>query len=469
MKNRSATIASVLLLSACNLVPDFQRPSVETPAQWHDKGLTGQASAVDPQWWQAFGSVELNRLITEALVYNYDLAAAQQRVEQARAQAKIAGANLWPQVGLQGDFTYSHNNVNTTQGNTGLVTGSRNSSNDTQRKVGQFTVAYEVDLWGANRASRDAGSARLLSEVFARDALQLLVMSDVSQAYFNLLASAELKRIASEFLQNVQSVMTIVEARYQAGAVSALDVAQQQTELATARANLDLLSQQTILAENALTLLLGHPPQTVAFAAERFSDIRLPAIDAQQPATLLERRPDVRQVEMELMAANADIGVARAAFYPKLQLNLDTVLASPQPAGVALTTAASLAQPLFQGGRLEGGLENAKAVNAELVETYRKTILTAFREVEDAAAVRTNSSRRLQALADAVDQAYLAYQLSLDRYRVGAIDYQTLLSTQRSWLTAENSQVQARLDVLVAMVQLYQALGGGWPGNQPKS
>ncbi len=450
MKNKLSLISAVLFLTACNLVPDFQRPNVETPKQWHDASLTQQKSAVDPQWWRAFGSAELNHLITESLLYNNDLAAARQRVEQARAQAKIAGANLWPSVGLQGDFSNTHNNLG-----------------DTQKESGQFTVAYEVDLWGANRARRDAGSARLLSSVFTRDALQLVVMSNVSQAYFNLLALAERKRIATEFLDNVANVLAIVEARYQAGAVSALDVAQQQTELATARASLDLQSQQYALAENALAILLGHPAQTVSFNAERFFDMLLPAVNALQPASLLERRPDVRQAELDLIAANADIGVARAAFYPKLQLNLDALLASPQPAGLALAMASTVTQPLFQGGRLEGGLENAQARNAELVETYRKTILTAFKEVEDAAAVRSNSTRRLQALADAVDKARQAYQLSLDRYRFGLIDYQTLLSTQRSLLTAENSQVQARQDVLVAMVQLYQALGGGWSGNQP--
>lgn len=450
MKSKLSITSVLLLLTACNLVPDFQRPDVETPKQWHDASLTQQKSAVDPLWWRAFGSAQLNHLITESLLYNNDLAAARQRVEQARAQAKIAGANLWPSLGLQGDFANTHNN-----------------SGDKQIESGQFTVAYEVDLWGANRARRDAGSARLLSSVFTRDALQLVVMSNVGQAYFNLLALVERKRIATEFLDNVANVLAIVEARYQAGAVSALDVAQQQTELATARASLDLLAQQYTLAENALAILLGHPPQTVTLNAERFFNMVVPVVNALQPASLLERRPDVRQAELDLIAANADIGVARAAFYPKLQLNLDAVLASPQPAGLALAIASSLTQPLFQGGRLEGGLENAQARNAELVETYRKTILTAFKEVEDAAAVRSNSTRRLQALVDAVDKARQAYQLSLDRYRLGLIDYQTLLSTQRSLLTAENSQVQARQDVLVAMVQLYQALGGGWSSNQP--
>ncbi len=445
MKNKLSITSATLLLTACNLVPEYHRPVVETPAQWHDASLTIAKTAVDPSWWRAFGSAKLNHLITESLIYNNDLAAARQRVEQARAQAKIAGANLWPTVGLQGDFSDTHNN-----------------NGDSQKESGQFIASYEVDLWSANRARRDAGSARLLSSVFTRDALQLVVMSNVSQAYFNLLGLVERKRIATEFLANVTYVMAIIEVRFQAGAVSALDVAQQKTELATARASLDLLVQQVMLAENALAILLGHPPLQTSYLGEYFFDMQLPVMNAQQPIALLERRPDVRQSEMDLIAANLDIGVARAAFYPKLQISLDALLASPQPAGVALAMASTLTQPLFQGGRLEGGLAYAQARNAELVEIYRKTLLTAFKEVEDAAAVRSNSMRRLQALADAVDMARLAYQLSLDRYRLGAIDYQTLLSTQRSLLSAENSQVQARQDLLVALVQLYQALGGGW-------
>lgn len=436
---------STLLMTACSLVPPYQRPSVETPKQWRDTGLTTQKTAVDPHWWQAFGSSRLNQLMTEALLYNNDISAAKQRIEQARAQAKIAGAPLWPSVGVQGNFSDTHDD-----------------NGDLQTEAGQFTAAYVVDLWGANRAGRDAGAALLLNAVFARDALQLVVMSNVGQAYFNLSAAIERQRITSAFLTNVNQVLAVIEARFQAGAVSAVDVAQQQTQLANARANLDLLNQQITLAENALAILLGHPPRQSTTGVDHFYDLTLPASEAMQPANLLERRPDVRQVEMQLIAANANIGVARAAFYPKLQLNLNTLLAAPQPSGIALTMASSLTQPLFQGGLLEGGLENANARKAELVELYRKTLLTAFKEVEDAAAIRSNSSRRFQALTDAVDKAKQAYALSLERYRLGAIDYQTLLSTQLSLLNAQNSQVQARQDVLIAMVQLYQALGGGW-------
>lgn len=432
------------LLVACNLVPEFESPAAPVPPDWRQVPADA-GSRVDPQWWTAFGSAQLDRLIREALAHNNDLAAAKQRIEQARAQAKIAGADLWPSVGISGDYSAKHDDLG-----------------ETQKRSGAFAVAYEVDLWGANRAKRDAGQSRLYAEIYARDALGLVVMSDVGQSYFTCLALSERIDIAREFLQNLNEVLAIVEARFASGAVSAVDVAQQKTELASARADLDLLTQQYVLAENAVAILLGRPPQQLSLSPERFAAVKMPDIKLAQPASLLQRRPDIAQLEMQLKAANADIGIARAAFYPKLQFNFDTLLASPQPAGIALTTAAGLAQPLFQGGRLEGGLENARARNAELLETYQQTVLTAFKEVEDAAAIRRNSTRRMQALVDAEASAREAYRLSMERYRVGTIDYQALLNTQRSLLTAQNNRVQARLDVLVALVQLYKALGGGW-------
>lgn len=441
------TMALAGMLAGCNLMPAFEIQTGDVPDQWRNADKQYETSVVDPQWWQAFGSAELNRLVAEALAYNNELAAAVQRVEQARAQAKIAGADLWPTVGVNANYASSHNELG-----------------ESNKKTGSLSVAYEVDLWGANRGQRDAGQARWLSEVYARDALQLVVMSDVSQAYFELLATLERKRIAEAFYRNVDEVMTIVETRFQVGAVSALDVAQQRTELANARANLDSLKQQQALAENVLAILLGKAPADFSGSGERFTDLLTPEIPLQQPVSLLQRRPDLRQAEMDIKAANLEVGIALAQFFPSLTLNLDTVLANPQPAGLALAMAANLAQPLFQGGRLEGGLESARARHAELLELYQQALLTAFKDVEDAAAIRNHSSRRRQALEEAVARAREAYQISLDRYRVGAIDYQTLLNTQRSLLTAENGEVQARLDVLLALVQLYKALGGGWQG-----
>jgi outer membrane protein TolC len=290
--------------TGCNLLTEYHRPTVETPTQWHEPAQSASAT-VDPQWWQAFASDQLNRLMREALAYNNDLAAATQRIAQARAQAKIAGAGLWPAASLSGDFS-----------------DSRNNRTDSQQSSGQIDIAYEVDLWGANRARRDAGTALMLSQIFARDALQLVVMADVGQAYFNLLAIQERRQIASDFLDTLNAILTIIEARQRAGAAYELEVAQQRTAQANARANLDLLMQQQTLAENSLAILLGHPPQQLALEPARFVDLAVPGIAAEQPATLLQRRPDIGQVEMQLIAANEDIAVARRAprFTPNCNL-----------------------------------------------------------------------------------------------------------------------------------------------------
>lgn len=436
-----------LVLGGCNLMPPFALETGDIPAQWRNTTESSTDSAIDPRWWQAFGSNELNRLLDDALHYNNDLAAATQRIAQARAQAKIAAASLWPSAGISGNESASHNDLG-----------------EAQRTAGTLSLAYEVDLWGANRGRREAGQARLMSEVFARDAMQLLLMADVSQTYFERLATRQRKRIAEDFLHNLDEVLAIIEARFTAGAVSALDVAQQRTEQANARANLNALTQQQALVDNSLAILLGHPPVEFSAVAENFADLNTPLVPSQQPMALLQRRPDLRQAEMQLQAANLDVGIARAQFYPHLQLSLDGVLANPQPAGLALAMAASLAQPLFQGGRLEGGLENAEARKTELMENYQQTLLTAFKEVEDAAAIRQHATQRQQALHEAVDRAREAYQISLERYRAGAIDYPSLLNTQRSLFNAQTSEVQARLEVLQALAQLYKALGGGWAG-----
>ncbi len=440
-----ATLWLLASLSACNLARDYQRPGLPAPQHWRNLAPSQADGKVDPHWWQAFGIAELDRLIPEALAHNYDLAAARQRVAQARAQAKIAGAPLLPTVSTSGIFT-----------------DRLGHDSDQQNQSGWVEVAYEVDLWGANRARRDSGTALLHSQTFARDALRLVLMAEVAQRFFDLLALAEQQRIARDFLNNLAATLTIVQARFKAGAASQIEVAQQRTELATARANLNLLDQQRIVAENALAILLGKPPQFAAVRADAWHRLRLPEPANVQPASLLERRPDLRQTEMALVAAAADITVARAAFYPSLQLRLEPLLTSAPPTSLIMTTAAALTQPIFQGGRLTGALARTQARNAELVETYRQTLLTAWQEAEDAAATRHHSGLRLAALALAVDQAKVAYRLSQERYRVGLIDYQTLLNTQRSLLTAENGQVQARLDVLVATAQLYKALGGGW-------
>ena len=431
------------LLSACNLAHQTPPPIINAPTHWQH-AQEGNA-VIDQHWWQAFGSTQLNSLIAEALRSNNDLEAGKQRVEQARAQALIAGAPLWPMLSLGAN-----------------VNAERSQQGNRDQQTGSFSIAYEVDLWGSNRARRAAGAALALSENAALAALQLVITAEVTQNYFTLSALDQRQRIAEHYQNSVADTLTIIQARFKAGAVSKLDVLQQQTELATARANLALLKQQVMVAANSLAILLGRPPQRADFKIEPFTVFTPPQPIATQPASLLQRRPDLHQIEMTLTAAQANITVARAAFYPRLQLNLEPLASTAQPGSVALTLLAGLTQPIFQGGQLQGEWQRTLARHAELLANYRQTLLTALTEVENAALTRQQASLREQALNQAVQQARAAYQLSQTRYQVGLIDYPTLLNTQRSLLNAENNQIQAQLDVLIAAANLYKALGGGW-------
>jgi multidrug efflux system outer membrane protein len=444
--------AICLALAGCSLVPDYRRPPEAVPEAWKNPSPKGQTSgtAILPDWWKLFGSAELDRLMSEALTHNRDLTAATRRIDQFRALAKIAGAPLLPAVAAGGSYSYEDG----TRFNGGQSTWQ-----------GQWNLSYEADLWGRLRAGRDSARAHLDNARFSLDALRLTVMGDVAQTYFTLLGLRDRRVIAEENLKNISEVLVLIASRFEAGSATALDVAQQQTERANAAAALARFDQDIAQTENALAVLLGRPPQQFEPQGKSLQGIRMPSPDPAHPVSLFEQRPDVRGAEAELVAAHADIGVARAAFYPKLELGADNIFTAAmmsQPAGIAVAAGAALSQPIFQGGRLEGELERTQARRDELVETYRQTLLTAYREVEDALALGSQAERRREDLRLAVESARQAYELGRERYLAGATDYQTLLNVQRSLLNAQDSEVQAHVDVLTASVLLYKALGGGW-------
>ncbi len=450
-------IGLVLLVTGCSLTPEYLRPEPVAPGHWKSEapGPASAATEISATWWTLFGSSELDRMINEALNNNLDLLTARERIRQFRALAKIAGAPLWPAISATGSFDSTH---------------STRPDNGSEIWLGQWNMAYEVDLWGGLRAGRDAARANVDTARFTFDALRLVVMGDVAQSYFAILGLKERKRIAENNLKNIVEVLDIIISRFEAGAASALDVAQQSTERANAAAAVAVIDQQIAQSENALAVLLGRSPQQFRVIGDSLQPIRIPKPGLSHSAALFDRRPDIRSAETELIAAHADIGKARSAFYPRLQLGADNIFntaAMSQPAGIALLLASSLTTPIFQGGRIEGELERTLARRAELIEFYRKTILTAYREVEDALALGGQSTRRRDELRLSVDSASQAYELARDRYLAGATDYQTLLNVQRSLLSAQDSEIQAQVDVLSSSVLLFKALGGGWNNQQP--
>lgn len=453
-------IALVALLSGCNLTPDYQRPQTALPDTWlAATEKTAEKNAdVEATWWKGFKSAELNTLVDTAIENNNDLLAALERIEQARASVKISGASLLPSADANGGAGWNYND-----------SGSGGSSKRGTANGG-VSVSYEVDLFGRNRAGVNAAKANLRSTMYDRDALSLVVKGDVAKTYFQILNLRERMALANNNLDNSRQVLRIVEARYNAGSASALDVARQKTSLSTAEAAVTALQNQAQLAENALSILLGRAPSNLKLKTKSLRAVNIPKIPVAQPSSVVEQRPDIRVAEENLIGANANIGAAKAAFFPTLNLTAGASFTkSPlaDPASSAASLAASVLAPIFRGGELKGGVERAEARQRELVQNYHRTVLTSMREVEDALSAARAAKSREVSLAEAMQEARRAYNLSRDLYEAGAVDFQTMLDSERTVINAEDSHASVRLEVLNAAVDLYKAVGGGWK-PQPK-
>ncbi len=445
-------------LAACSVGSEYQRPALDLPTQWsvEQSAEQAEAAAINPDWWSNFNSIPLDLFVAEALANNNDVRAAISRIEQSRAALKIAGADLLPSAAATAGASRTRTDVEAVKPRYGssLSAGAG--------------ISYELDLFGANRAGVDAAAAGLDGTRYDMEALRLIVAGDVAQGYLSVITLQERVRIATANLDKANDILRIVQARYDAGATSALDVTQQKSNVASRKAARAALELQLEQAENALAVLIGRAPQDFDVAYERLQGLTIPDITPIMPATLLERRPDIRSAEADLVAANADITAARAAFFPSIGLNLNSSVAAAgfgDPVTTVLALASSLSTPIFQGGRLEGGVERTSARQSELIETYKKAILTSFQDVENALSAARVADERAQYLATARTESEKAYTMSKELYDAGSIDFQALLDTQTSLLNAQDSYIQARLDRFSAAIDLYKALGGGWDGN----
>lgn len=445
-----AISAALVFLSGCSLTPNYQRPEVEKPA-WREAQIS-QNAEIATDWWTNFESAELNALMQRSLENNNNLQASLQRVEQARADLKIAGASLLPSA----DVTTTYMSGSTQAMN---ITDMRNNG------IPEFTadagISYELDLFGANRAKTNSAEGRLLSAAYRHDALALVIMGDVAQNYFNVLNLKERVRIANDNLRATEDLLEVAEARFQTGARTQLDITRQETQVARAKAAITALEQELALAQNALAVLVGEPPQSFKVGEKNINNLRLPSPAVLQPAALLERRPDVKSMETMLIAANADIGAARAAFYPSVNIGPSLLLAA-NPSASALTLAGSVIAPIFQGGRLEGNLNRVTARQKELAENYQQTVLVAFQEAENALIKVQKTLERENALKQAAAKAHEAYTIAKNQYSLSVIEFQDVLDSQRMMLESEDQYERARYETLAARVELFKAMGGGW-------
>jgi multidrug efflux system outer membrane protein len=460
-----AAVALGLALGACTLGPDHRRPAVPVPEAWRE-APADPASLADLPWWELFEDPELRQLVAAALGANTDLRIAATRVEQARAQLGVARAVRYPEIDAGAAATTNRFSDTVPPRDQGGETGLLSTT---------VALAFEVDLWGRLRRAAEAARAELLATQEARHTVVMALVADVAAAYLRLRQLDLELQITRRSLASRQGSLDLVRERVEAGLTTALDLRQAEAELASTAAQVPELERQVAQTEHQLSVLLGRAPGAIARGRPLGGQTSPPAIPAGLPSALLERRPDIRLAEAALAAASARIGVAKAAFFPRISL---TGLFGVESAALSdLFTGPSriwqlgptVTLPLFNAGRNRANLELAEARQHEAVLRYQQAIQQAFREVEDALVAHRTAREALADQDRAVRASREALAIAELRYTSGLTSYLDVLDTQRTLLAAEVQTSRTLLAQLVAVVQLYRALGGGWdagPGTR---
>jgi outer membrane protein, multidrug efflux system len=462
-------LLSASMLSGCAVGPNYHRPAVQTPPAFHGPDQSQQlqpqsASFADLPWWQVFHDSQLQELIRTALKQNYDLQLAVERVIAARAQVGIVRSNEFPMVSLDPTFSGGKTDQNI-KSNIFSLAGD---------------VVFQVDLFGRYRRATEAARAQLLGTEDAQQTVVLTLVSDVASDYF-LLRDLDLQlQITQDTVRTQEDSVKLTQLRLQHGIATTLDVLQARQVLDTANAQIPDLERQIGQTEDAINILLGKYPDNVPRGQPlgietpdgwTWNESLPPQIPAGLPSELLERRPDIREAEQNLVAANANIGVAKAMFFPQISLLGSGGAAFghsqfpgshvPAPLGVG-TYAAAASQPVFEGGALRNNLRYAKSEERQALIGYQQTIQRAFGDVSDSLigydkyhSVRERQERSVKDLQESVN-------VSLMRYKGGTATYLSVLDSQRSLFAAELTLAQARNNEYQSLVQLYKALGGGW-------
>jgi multidrug efflux system outer membrane protein len=458
--HRFAAVSSgclLLLLNACSVGPAYRRPDIALPSNWHDS--TGpDAATVWPaaDWWHGFGSPQLDLFIGEAQSSNDDLAAAIARVTQADAQVRIAGAALLPSLDLGADATRERAQVN--------ALGPRvfNVFNP------ELTASYELDFWGKNRALRRAAQAAAVASRYDQQTIALTVVSSVATTYFQVLELRDRVHVARQNLENGQKVLQGLRLEQTAGIATGLDVAQQETAVALLDAAIPPLLQQLRQTINALAVLLGKTPESLDIDEGTLTVLTRPPVVEGLPSQLLARRPDVAEAEQQLIAANADITVARAALFPSIQLTGSGGYGSAALSGLinpmnqVYAFSAGLTQPIFHAGALRAQVALNNARYTELLADYHKIVISAFGNVEDALVAAQQTLEQQNRQQQAVDKARRAFQFAQTQMQAGIVNILTVLNTENALFSAQDELVQVQYLHLQSLVDLFTALGGGW-------
>ena len=447
----------------CGCVLESPKPELDVTAAKsyrQAKAVPAPPPAID--WPREFRSAELTRLAADAQAGNLDIAAAIARIQQADAQATIDAVGLYPtlaatanadRIFTPGTLRRKHGPFKTSAGNLFSL---------------GLTASYEVDFWGLNAAT--ARSGRLLAQAsrFDRDVVALTTAGSVADAYLAILGAQDRLRIARSNTQTAERVLKAIQSKLAVGTGNAIDVSQQESVVNNQRASIPPLVQTVEQSKNLLAVLMGRTPESVAIKGGSLDALNVPRVPPGLPSQLLLRRPDIAAAEAQLAAANASVYAARAAFFPNIKLSgqggvesivLHTLFRSDAVFG---QMAAGLTQPIFDGYNLQGQLELQQGREAELLQAYRKAILQAFSDVENALIAVEQTSRHERLEMEVVTSSRKAYELTEQQLREGTIDITIVLNTQQTLFQAQDSLSQIRLQRLQAVVSLYQALGGGW-------
>ena len=448
--------------------PNYKRPAIQTPASFRapDPLPPDQAKSIaDLQWFTVFHDEQLQALIRTALEHNYDLRDAVARVEEARGNLGVTRSNQYPNFGAGGSVEI---NRLSRDGATPIPAQLLPSQNRNFGSAALELLSFEIDIWGKLRRATEAARANLLSADENRKAVVTTLVSDVATAYLTLRELDYTLEISQRTLQTREESLTLTRSRQSGGVSTQLDLRQAEQLVYTAAETIPTIQQQIEQTENQITLLLGDYPRTVARGRSLTEQDLAPEVPVGLPSSLLERRPDIRVAEQDLIAANAEIGVARAAYFPTLSLSgalggastqLSSLFSGPHS---TWSLVPQVTQPIFTAGRIKSGVRIAEAERERALIHYEKTIQTAFTEVSDALIahqrVRESREKQVALVAALQDRLRLAYL----RYRGGVDTQLNALDADRDLFQAELDLARIRLDEILTVVQLYKALGGGW-------
>jgi len=462
--------AAAALIAGCAVGPDYQRPEIELPAAWQGAPAEGVKGARD-RWWALYADPVLDRLIEDSLANNQDLAIAAARVDEARAVLRIADSQFWPAVDATADADRSRSSERS------AIPLPPGTPLERTNYRAQLNVAYEVDLWGRLRRGSEAARANLLGTQAARETVRITLASEVARAYFGLISLDSQVESTRRSLELRSNGLVLQKARHTAGMINDFTLKQLEAEVEAARAQLPALDANRNAQELALAVLVGRSPRAIMEGAiAREADRAGPAapvVPEGLPSDLLLRRPDVVEAEQRLIAANARIGEARAALFPRIGLSgylgsessdLSDLFTSPAR---IWQLAFGLAQPIFQGGRLFGEIEAVQARERQAVALYQRTLQEAFREVRTALYTQVRAREAFEAEGARVAALTEALRLARIRYENGLLSQLEVLDSERNLLQAELNRADALRVQRAAVADVVRALGGGWEGFAP--